>query len=79
MAISILFFGVTADIVGSRKLQVDISSGESAESVFERVLREYPSLSKHTLLYSLNQKYAVGDESLNDGDELGVFTAVSGG
>ena len=79
MAISILFFGATADIVGSRKLQIDISNGESAAAVFERVLQEHSALSNHTLRFSVNQKYATGTETLNDGDELAIFTAVSGG
>ena len=79
MEINILFFGATADIVGSRKLQIEISSGELATSVFERVLSENPSLSNHALRFSVNQTYATGNETLNDGDELAIFTAVSGG
>ena len=79
MAISILFFGATADIVGRRKLQFEISELEAADSVFERVLHEHPSLSNHKLRFSVNQQYASGTERLRDGDELAIFTAVSGG
>jgi molybdopterin converting factor small subunit len=79
MAISILFFGATADIVGSRKIQVEPRDGELASSVFERILNDHPSLARHELHFSINQNYATGDETLYDGDEVGIFTAVSGG
>jgi molybdopterin converting factor small subunit len=34
---------------------------------------------RHQLLFAVNQEYASGDEPLKNGDELAVFTAVSGG
>ena len=43
------------------------------------VQSEYPALKGHKLLFSINQQYANGDEIIRDGDELAIFTAVSGG
>jgi len=77
--LKVLFFGATADIVGAREVSVDISLLEQASSVFQRVIAEHPALSKHRLLFAVNQQYTKSDEIVKDGDELAIFTAVSGG
>ncbi len=77
--VSILFFGATADITGRRRLEISPADGATAAAAFEHVVAEYPALASHKLLFSLNEAYAAGHELLRDGDELAVFTAVSGG
>jgi molybdopterin converting factor small subunit len=79
MAINVLFFGATADVTGSRELKIEVPTDRKARSAFDGVLNKYPALASHRLLFSINQQYASGDETLRDGDELAVFTAVSGG
>ena len=79
MKVQVLFFGATADEVGSRKISFDLNENSKAADVFARVVADYPQLAKHSLLFAVNQEYAKGDEKINDGDELAVFTAVSGG
>ena len=77
--LTVLFFGATADVVGARSMAVRVPRGASAANALNTVIETHPRLASHKLLYSLNQTYARGDESLNPGDELAVFTAVSGG
>ena len=77
--VRVLFFGATADVVGKRELELSVPAEVTAGTVFERLTIDYPDLKRHKLLFSLNQNYASGDEPVNDGDELAVFTAVSGG
>lgn len=79
MPVRVLFFGATADISGQREIVIDAEGSTTSQSVFEQILSQYPALSAHRLLYSLNQKYATGDEMVSEGDELAIFTAVSGG
>jgi molybdopterin converting factor small subunit len=79
MHIQVLFFGVTAAIAGKRQAQVETDEGMHASAVFERLLTEHPSLAAHRLHFAVNQQYATGDEIIRDGDELAIFTAVSGG
>ena len=79
MAVSVLFFGATADIVGTRKIEIELQGNSGAAKVFDELIVRYPRLSTHRLHYSINQKYATGDEVVHDGDELAIFTAVSGG
>ncbi len=77
--VNVLFFGATADRVGKRKIELSLEGGSSARAVFERILEEHPGLKGHRLLFSVNQEYADGERPVGDGDELAVFTAVSGG
>jgi molybdopterin converting factor small subunit len=79
MSLNVLFFGATADIAGRRELKIDMPADGTARSAFDEVLLMHPGLASHRLLFSINQKYASGSELLRDGDELAVFTAVSGG
>jgi len=79
MKIAVLFFGATASEVGERQLELDLSGPVTAKACFDELLKTYPQLNKHKLLFSRNQEYATGQETLQDGDELAVFTAVSGG
>lgn len=79
MKVRILFFGATADAVGAREITLSPARSETACGVFNAVLREYPQLKDHKLLFSVNQEFASGSETIRDGDELAIFTAVSGG
>ena len=45
----------------------------------ESLTARYPALAAHKLLTAVNEEYADPDTILNDGDEIAIFTAVSGG
>lgn len=79
MAARVLFFGATADIVKSRELEIPVSDVLTTNAVLEHLLKQFPSLAGHKLHISLNQQYSNGGEAVRDGDEIAVFTAVSGG
>ena len=79
MSIQVLFFGATAAVTGKRQIEVEATNEAKAQEIFNQMLVDYPKLAAHRLLFSVNQRYARGDEIIRDGDELAVFTAVSGG
>lgn len=79
MTIRVLFFGSISSITGKRQIEVDLSDATDAQQAVGKVLAAYPDLGAHRLLFSVNQQYATGKESLKDGDELAIFSAVSGG
>lgn len=79
MKIAVLFFGATLDITVERRVYIELPLDAKAGDAFQKLVGDYPLLAKHRLLFSVNQQYATGDELLNDGDELAIFTAVSGG
>jgi molybdopterin synthase sulfur carrier subunit len=79
MKVSVLFFGATADEAGTRVVEIDFTENTKADEAFAEIVNRFPRLANHKLLFAVNQEYANGDETINDGDELAVFTAVSGG
>ena len=79
MVIQALFFGATADAAGIRSTKLDIDGEVTAAKVMDRILSDHPNLTRHKLHLAVNQEYVTGDVLLGDGDEVAVFTAVSGG
>lgn len=76
--INILFFGAAADAAGRREMVLE-TSAETTDALFREVVEAFPKLSAHKLLFALNADYADGSETLRNGDDLAIFTAVSGG
>lgn len=79
MNVRVLFFGATADETETRSLEVSLSEGSNAHQAFIEILNHFPSLKNHRLLFAVNQEYVSGAQKLSEGDELAIFTAVSGG
>lgn len=79
MKVKILFFGATADAAGTRAAEVDLPDNATASDVIGRATGDFPLLSNHKLLFALNEEYVKGDEKLTEGDQVAIFTAVSGG
>jgi len=79
MKVQVLFFGATADAVGTREIEIDLPENAKAENAFAQIIGKYPALKQHSLLFAVNQEYAGGEEPIQNGDELAVFTHVSGG
>ncbi len=79
MNVTVLFFGQTAEIVGEREVEMSLDESTIASVAFAKIIEKYPKLSENKLLFAVNQTYAIGDEIINYGDELAIFTAVSGG
>jgi len=79
MKVNVLFFGTTADAVGSRELDLITEETTTAESLIAQLSQQHPALANHKLLIAVNEEYADADTVLNDGDEVALFTALSGG
>ncbi len=79
MKVKVLFFGATADATGEREIEFEMTEYAKAGQAFIQITGKFPRLAEHKLLFAVNQEYANGDELLENGDELAVFTAVSGG
>lgn len=79
MMLKLFFFGATADATGHRVLEVPELIGLSADRSLEVILERFPRLSSHKLHFAINQEFAVPTSIIRDGDEIAIFTAVSGG
>lgn len=76
--INLLFFGAVADLTGTREvsLQTHCSTGRD---LIRHITVEHPGLASQKLLIAINQEHAAPDATISDGDEVAIFTAVSGG
>ena len=82
MKVRVLFFGATADAVGKREIEFSLVENTKAIEARAKILEAFPKLRQSfgkSLLFAVNQEYAKGDETIKNGDELAIFTAVSGG
>ena len=82
MKVKVLFFGAAKEIAGAEFVEIEFPSEISAASAFEQILQKYPALREKfgkSLLFAVNQTYANGDETIENGDELAIFPPVSGG
>jgi len=79
MKVQVLFFGATAQETGEKEIVISLAANSKADQAFAEIVEKYPRLKNHKLLFAVNQEYASGAEDLSDGDELAIFTAVSGG
>jgi molybdopterin converting factor subunit 1 len=79
MRSKILFFGAAADAIGARELEVEIHESSRVNSVVESLAKTYPKLLRHRLLFAVNEQYVTENEVLKNGDEVAIFTPVSGG
>lgn len=79
MNIRVLFFGATADIAGTRVLDIHLPATATSGEILNEIVNRSPALASHKLHLSINQEFATGQEVLSEGDELAIFTAVSGG
>jgi molybdopterin synthase catalytic subunit len=79
--VRLLFFGAARDAAGHDEVELVLDSPATATTALADVLKAYPQLSRfgRSLLFAVNQEYAVGDRAVRDGDELAVFPPVSGG
>jgi molybdopterin converting factor small subunit len=78
MKIKVLFFGATADAAGKREMMFKTSASDAGSALSE-IVGTMPSLATHKLLFAVNEAYVDRSAILNEGDELAIFTAVSGG
>lgn len=82
MTVQVLFFGATAEVSGERVIEFSLDENVDANEAFAAILESFPNLRqkfKNSLLFAVNQEYCGGYKIIEEGDELAVFTAVSGG
>lgn len=79
MKVRVLFFGATAAAVGKRETFIELRPNSNVATALDSVLKNHPALESQKLLFSINEEYVRPDTSLSDGDDLAVFTPVSGG
>ena len=80
MNIKILFFGITADLIGESELDLVVSSSISI-GAFKAVLKEkHPQLKNiESYAIAVNEVYAEDNFTIKEGDVVAIILPVSGG
>lgn len=79
MKVRVLFFGQLADACGTRETFFNVEPKATISDLLVKATHRYESLSQHKLLVAINEEYSDSQAPLNEGDEVALFTAVSGG
>ena len=65
MQLSVLLFGITKDVVGQRKISLELDSGQSVAGLMSRLRNDFPKLKEvSSLLIAVNEEYAKDDQIL---------------
>ena len=81
MRITIRLFARLREITGTGELQRTLPVPATAQSAWEALSRDFPTLAEYRGVVScaVNEQYARFDTPLDDGDEVAFLPPVSGG
>jgi molybdopterin converting factor small subunit len=80
MKVHILTFGITRNIFGSGKVELEMENGVSISEVRKALEEIKPELRKiSSYRIALNQEFADDGHAVNAGDEIALIPPVSGG
>ncbi|MEM1056035.1 MAG: molybdopterin converting factor subunit 1 [Bacteroidota bacterium] len=81
MTVRVLFFAVLREAVGTGELAVSLDAPATGADLLDALEAEHPALApfRSSVRLAVNQRYALGDVDLSDGDEVALITPVSGG
>jgi molybdopterin converting factor subunit 1 len=79
MTVTVLLFASYAESVGTSSLTLELPDGSRVADALSRVRsRASGALPPHPLV-AVNQRYALGADALQSGDELAIIPPVAGG
>ncbi len=82
MQINILFFATIRDLVGEKRLTLELSDNtKTVQDVRQELMNRYPTVTDNIkiALAAINEEFAFNHDTVSDGDEIAFFPPVSGG
>ncbi len=80
MKVNILLFGISKDIVGKQKLELELKDRITVADFRKQLLEKYPELgSLNSLAIAINSEYARDSNLIMANDEIALIPPVSGG
>lgn len=81
--VTVRFFAMLKGLAKAESRQYDIKSPIKIEELKKMIKSDFPSLSSvldsRSVLFSVNQEFAMRDTLVKDGDEVGLLPPFSGG
>jgi len=80
MTITVLFFGITTDLVGKTTISYAIENTTSVKNLKKILIADYPNLKNiDDFAIAVNEEYATNEVLLNNNDVVAIIPPVSGG
>lgn len=80
MKVSILTFGATRDIMQTDRMELELNDHAKVQDLRKQLEEKHPELERlNSLFVAVNEEYAEGDQTLNEGDVVALIPPVSGG
>ena len=80
MNATLLFFGISTDLVGSTSLEFELKEHTSVKKFKEELQTQYPQLSQiNSYAIAVNESYADDSLELKENDIIAIIPPVSGG
>lgn len=80
MKITVLFFGITTDLIESNSLEFILETATTVGYFKNELQKKHPQLSNiNSYAIAVNEDYATDEISLKEGDIVAIIPPVSGG
>ena len=80
MKVTLIAYGIAKDILKTKKLDFEFSSGGSISSLKQNLFQRYPDFVKlKSLAFAVGEEYREDTYTLNEHDEVVIIPPVSGG
>ncbi len=80
MTIKLLFFGITADLVGEKEISYTLESALTIKLLKEQLKKDFVKLKNiNEFAIAVNEEYATEDYQLKNEDVVAIIPPVSGG
>lgn len=80
MKISVLFFGITTDLVGQNSISLTMQKNTSVKNLKNQLKNNFINLKNiNDFAIAVNEEYASDELILNENDIVAVIPPVSGG
>lgn len=80
MTINLIAFGIAKDILGKRKMKIEISDNSQISDLKNTLVEQFPEFGKLAKLsFAINEAYQTDDFRLSANEEVVIIPPVAGG
>ncbi len=81
MQVHVTFYGVLQQIVGARRLTLELAEGANVRALADALADQYPALAERlpTVAFAVGDTLAEPQRPLQAGDQVALLPPVSGG